>query len=111
VVLKHLGPDHPVYGLQSRGLAKPAPLPKTMEDMSRFRDFRPGGFRGDVTFFTATLTQNEIRRKVDAWLPYVDGRLVNHEIACRHEHMMQAGPIAEIGPLLAARLGGMAVAM
>ncbi|WP_158839840.1 alpha/beta fold hydrolase [Saccharothrix deserti] len=34
-LLPHLGPRHPVYGLQSRGLRRPEPLPVDMAELAR----------------------------------------------------------------------------
>ena len=34
-LLPHLGADHPVYGLQSRGLRRPEPLPASMPELAR----------------------------------------------------------------------------
>lgn len=34
-LLPHIGADHPVYGLQSRGLRRPEPLPASMPEMAR----------------------------------------------------------------------------
>jgi amino acid adenylation domain-containing protein len=33
-LLKHLGPDYPIYGLQARGLARPEPYPTSVEQMA-----------------------------------------------------------------------------
>ncbi len=73
-------------------------------NMAAFRAFTPRRFDGDVVFCTASLTTAEIRQTFADWAPYVDGHIENHEIACRHEHMMRPGPIAEVGQVLAARL-------
>lgn len=32
--MKYLGPDYPVYGIQARGLARPGPLPASIEQMA-----------------------------------------------------------------------------
>lgn len=34
-LFRHIGAEHPVYGLQSRGLRRPEPLPATMAEMAR----------------------------------------------------------------------------
>ncbi|MNZ56835.1 Dimodular nonribosomal peptide synthase [compost metagenome] len=34
-LMKHLGMDYPIYGLQARGIARSEALPKTMEDMTK----------------------------------------------------------------------------
>ncbi|MGH3941364.1 MAG: amino acid adenylation domain-containing protein [Pseudonocardiaceae bacterium] len=33
-LMKHLGPDYPIYAVQARGLARPEPLPKSIEQMA-----------------------------------------------------------------------------
>lgn len=33
-LMRHLGPDHPIYGLQSRGIAEPGELPTTVEEIA-----------------------------------------------------------------------------
>jgi thioesterase domain-containing protein len=75
-------------------------------NLTLFRGFTPRRFRGDVLFLTATLTQPEIRRTVDTWLPYIDGRIDNHEIVCRHELMMRPAHVADVGRVFAAHLSG-----
>ncbi|MFI0819507.1 amino acid adenylation domain-containing protein [Streptomyces sp. NPDC021098] len=47
-LLRHLGPDRPVYGLQARGLARPEAYPETMDDLvtdcvERIRSVQPTG--------------------------------------------------------------------
>ncbi|MFC7342285.1 amino acid adenylation domain-containing protein [Saccharopolyspora griseoalba] len=57
-------------------------------------------FRGDVLFFTATVNQAKESLTPEMWRPYVDGRVVNHDIACEHKDMTRAGPIAEIAAVV-----------
>ncbi|MBV8542702.1 MAG: hypothetical protein JO268_19580 [Pseudonocardiales bacterium] len=40
----------------------------------------------------------------EAWQPYVDGTIETHAIVSRHDRMMQSGALAQIGPILAAKL-------
>ncbi|PZF89770.1 hypothetical protein C1I99_25210 [Micromonospora deserti] len=67
---QHLDPDRPVYGLQARGLAEPAALPATLEDMAadyvqQIRAVQPHGpyhllgwsFGGLVAYSAATQLQ------------------------------------------------------
>ena len=47
-LIKHLGPDYPVYGLQARGLAGDEPMPATIDEMAadyveQIRTVRPTG--------------------------------------------------------------------
>ncbi|RRO19421.1 non-ribosomal peptide synthetase [Saccharopolyspora rhizosphaerae] len=57
-------------------------------------------FRGDVLFFTATV--NPVKESLSSamWQPYVDGAVVDHEIACEHKDMTQPGPLAEIAAIV-----------
>ncbi|MFD9128552.1 amino acid adenylation domain-containing protein [Kitasatospora sp. NPDC059571] len=69
-LLRHLGPDRPVYGLQARGLGGPGPMPGTVEEMAadyaaRIRTVQPKGpyhllgwsFGGQVAHAAACLLQ------------------------------------------------------
>ncbi|MDX3225470.1 non-ribosomal peptide synthase/polyketide synthase [Streptomyces sp. ME19-01-6] len=38
------------------------------------------------------------------WRPYVEGRVLTHPVRCRHQEMMLPEPLAEIGPVITARL-------
>jgi amino acid adenylation domain-containing protein len=47
-LMRHLGPDYPIYGVQARGLARPEPLPTSIEQMAadyagQIRKVQPGG--------------------------------------------------------------------
>lgn len=47
-LFRHVGTDHPIYGLQSLGLRRPEPLPATMDEMvrdftDRIRRIQPDG--------------------------------------------------------------------
>nr|WP_052405169.1 non-ribosomal peptide synthetase [Streptomyces varsoviensis] len=47
-LLAHIGPEHPVYGLQARGIGKPEPLPATVEEaaadyLAHLRAVQPEG--------------------------------------------------------------------
>jgi amino acid adenylation domain-containing protein/non-ribosomal peptide synthase protein (TIGR01720 family) len=67
-------------------------------------DFTPSRFQGDLLFFTSTLDRPEDTPTPDAWRPYVDGTIEIYDIASRHDRMTQSGPLAQIGPILAAKL-------
>ncbi|MFK3984766.1 amino acid adenylation domain-containing protein [Micromonospora sp. NPDC050397] len=79
----------------------------TANNLACARRYRPDRFDGDLLFFTARLTQAELRQSVTDWHPYVAGRIDNREIDCRHEQMLRTGPVADLAPLLAARLGAL----
>ncbi|AXI80468.1 non-ribosomal peptide synthase/polyketide synthase [Peterkaempfera bronchialis] len=67
-------------------------------------DFVPGEFNGDLLLFNSTIDRTEDNAGPGIWRPYIAGRIESHEIATRHNRMTQAGSLAQIGPILAARL-------
>jgi nonribosomal peptide synthetase DhbF len=67
--------------------------------------FSPGVFRGELLHVAATLGRTAESPRVQAWEPYVAGRIEDHDIACTHSDMTAPGPLAEIGRLLALKLG------
>ena len=67
-------------------------------------DFTPSVFHGDLLLFTATVDQPQDVPTADAWIPYIDGHVETHPISSTHSRMMQPGPLAHIGPILAAKL-------
>ncbi|MGW2489088.1 non-ribosomal peptide synthetase [Streptomyces sp. NPDC001606] len=76
-----------------------------VENLIRVRDqFRPERYRGDVLFFVAAQEPGRPPSFAEPWLPYVDGRVLEHRIACTHMEMMNARPAREIGDLVAKAL-------
>ncbi|OII61502.1 hypothetical protein BJP40_05135 [Streptomyces sp. CC53] len=72
-----------------------------VENLIRVRDeFRPERYRGDVLFFVADEEPGRPPAFGEPWLPYVDGRLLEHRIPCTHMQMMDARPAREIGDVL-----------
>jgi amino acid adenylation domain-containing protein len=77
-------------------------------------DFTPGQFHGDLLLLTSTIheptiyqpkiPQPEDAPTPEAWKPYIDGTIETHAIDGRHDRMMQSGALAQIGPILAAKL-------
>ncbi|WP_425557658.1 amino acid adenylation domain-containing protein, partial [Kitasatospora cystarginea] len=67
-------------------------------------DFVPGRFEGDLLLFNSTIDRAEDNAGPGTWRPYVAGRIESHEITTRHDRMTQPGSLAQIGPILAARL-------
>ena len=59
---------------------------------------KPERYRGDVLLFIAAAENHRFSR--DAWAPYIDGRIEEHEIACGHHDMMQPAAAAQIGRIL-----------
>lgn len=78
-------------------------------------DFDPGRFDGDLLLFTSTIYEPTVYQPKtpppedvptpEAWRPYVSGTIETHAIVSRHDRMMQSGALAQIGPILAAKLG------
>ncbi|HEY9345887.1 MAG TPA: amino acid adenylation domain-containing protein, partial [Inquilinus sp.] len=67
--------------------------------------FVPGIVRSDVLLFRATVVEKEENLgSPDAWLPYVKGRIIVHDVACQHGRMMRPDALARLGPILAAAL-------
>jgi nonribosomal peptide synthetase DhbF len=65
----------------------------------------PQRYRGDLLFFRSTVIPDWFEPIApETWKPYVDGRIEQHDINCRHKDMCQPGPLAEIGRILADKL-------
>ncbi|MBA8923573.1 amino acid adenylation domain-containing protein [Kutzneria viridogrisea] len=62
----------------------------------------PDFFPGDLLLFTSTLDPRVATP--EAWRPYVGGAIENHDIVSRHHRMTQPESLAQIGPILAAKL-------
>lgn len=76
--------------------------------VSILSDFSPGRFHGDLTFFHSTVVQDWFDPiDPETWLPYIDGRIEQHDVNCQHKDLCQQGPLAEIGRVLAAKLNAL----
>ncbi|MBV9010731.1 MAG: amino acid adenylation domain-containing protein, partial [Pseudonocardiales bacterium] len=64
----------------------------------------PRVFHGDLLLFTATLDRPQDAPTPDAWRPYIDGNIETYRISSTHGRLMQPGSLAQIGPILAAKL-------
>ncbi|MER7715442.1 amino acid adenylation domain-containing protein [Streptomyces flaveolus] len=67
-------------------------------------DFVPAEFDGDLLLFNSTIDRDGDDAGPATWRPYLTGRIESHEITTRHNKMTEAGSLAQIGPILAARL-------
>ncbi|WP_405944658.1 non-ribosomal peptide synthase/polyketide synthase [Streptomyces sp. NBC_00932] len=67
-------------------------------------DFVPGKYDGDLLLFNSTIDRGDDDAGPEVWRPYITGRIESHEITTRHDQMTQAGSLAQIGPILAARI-------
>lgn len=64
--------------------------------------FVPGRFGGDLLFFRSTVIPEWFDPIApETWLSHIDGRIVQHDIACRHKDLCQPEPLSQIGRLLA----------
>ncbi|MBD0673833.1 non-ribosomal peptide synthetase, partial [Streptomyces sp. CBMA156] len=64
----------------------------------------PGTYEGDLLLFNSTIDRVEDSAGAGSWRPHVTGRIDSHDITTRHDRMTQPGSLAQIGPVLAARL-------
>jgi len=62
-------------------------------------------FHGDIVFVQAEGSRPGIPDASKEWQPYVSGTIDHYALCCGHFEMMKPGPAAEIGSLLAARIG------
>ena len=67
------------------------------------RTFVPQRFDGAMTLFVATVS--ETKPPVETWNTHISGEIKVHPIDCAHDNMMDPGPAAKIGTVLAAELG------
>jgi len=68
-------------------------------------EYMPRRYKGDLLFFRSTVIPEWFDPiEPEAWLPYIDGRIIQYDIECRHKDMCQPGPLAEIGRILADQL-------
>ncbi|MGW0580072.1 alpha/beta fold hydrolase, partial [Streptomyces sp. NPDC002920] len=68
--------------------------------------FEPAVFDGDMLLFNSTIDRDRDSPGADVWRPYVTGSIDSYDITARHDRMTQPGSLAQIGPLLAARITG-----
>jgi len=67
-------------------------------------NFVPDTYRGHVLLFTSTIDQHGTTSTAEAWKSYIKGNITTYEVAFRHKEMMDVGPLAEIGPIIAREL-------
>ncbi|WP_236008804.1 amino acid adenylation domain-containing protein [Actinomadura physcomitrii] len=67
--------------------------------------YRPGRYRGDVVFFTALRGRTaDSPTGPSNWGPLVEGRIEDYPLDVEHHFLLEPGPAAEMGAVLAARL-------
>jgi thioesterase domain-containing protein/UDP:flavonoid glycosyltransferase YjiC (YdhE family) len=69
------------------------------------QDHRPGRVHGRVLFVASTQTTTTTTAKLASWGDHLGGTIDVVEVDCRHEHLLNPGPVARIGAEIAARLG------
>ncbi|MFC5722345.1 amino acid adenylation domain-containing protein [Streptomyces gamaensis] len=89
-------------GLGDRSLS--AVVDIVINNARLMRAHRHRVFHGDVLFFTAAAPRPEDWLTVDAWRPYVDGALVNHDLDCLHPHLTQPAQLDGIAARIVERL-------
>jgi amino acid adenylation domain-containing protein len=68
-------------------------------------EYRPGRFRGDIVFFTALRGRTgDSPTGRSNWGPLVEGEIEDYPIDVDHHLLMEPGPAAEMGAVLAAKL-------
>ncbi|MDX3381008.1 non-ribosomal peptide synthase/polyketide synthase [Streptomyces niveiscabiei] len=66
--------------------------------------FEPAVFQGEMLLFNSTIDREQDSPGADVWQPYVDGPITSYDITARHDRMTQPGALAQLGPVLAARI-------
>ncbi|WP_343310886.1 amino acid adenylation domain-containing protein [Bacillus atrophaeus] len=70
--------------------------------------YTPKTYHGSLLFFRSTVIPEWFDPiEPDSWMQYVNGRIEQHDIDCRHKDLCQPGPLAEIGQILAEKLDEM----
>ncbi|MFG2091540.1 amino acid adenylation domain-containing protein [Spirillospora sp. NPDC048824] len=68
-------------------------------------EYRPGRFRGDIVFFTALQGRTgDSPTARSNWGPLVEGEIEDYPVDVDHHLLMEPGPAAEMGAVLAAKL-------
>ncbi|WP_243713166.1 amino acid adenylation domain-containing protein [Actinomadura sp. 6K520] len=68
-------------------------------------EYRPGRFRGDIVFFTALQGRTaDSPTGRSNWGPLVEGEIEDYPLDIDHHLLMEPGPAAEMGAVLAAKL-------
>ena len=95
--------DGPLHGFPLAGLAA---LPEVFAgNGNALLRHRTGHYQGGLLLFRAA--QDDHPADPRAWQRHVGGSVEVHDIGCRHGDMLQAGPLTEIGPIVADRLAHM----
>ncbi|MER6299869.1 non-ribosomal peptide synthase/polyketide synthase [Kitasatospora sp. NPDC001539] len=94
--------DSAIAGLEERHIEA---LARVGTNIARItRDFGLDRFRGDLLMFVAAVGKEGSANTPALWEPYVEGRVIRHDLAFTHNDLTTAAAWAEIGPLLAQSL-------
>jgi nonribosomal peptide synthetase DhbF len=94
--------DHPLRDASEQTLTAMLHDYRIARDARRTRT--PGVFRGDVLAFTAAASAPASVTATGTWSPYVDGRITEHRVACRHEELLQPEHVGVVAAAVAAAL-------
>ncbi|MFI7103506.1 amino acid adenylation domain-containing protein [Streptomyces sp. NPDC050161] len=92
--------EHPSLGEHQRATATKV-FANTVKLLPTFTE---SVFDGDLLYFHATQGKPAHAPSGEAWRPLVTGRITSHDVACTHNAMTQAAPLAHIGRELATYL-------
>ncbi|WP_416971231.1 non-ribosomal peptide synthase/polyketide synthase [Streptomyces sp. 4F14] len=70
--------------------------------------FEPAVFQGEMLLFNSTIDREQDSPGAHVWQPYVDGPITSYDITARHDRMTRPGALAQLGPVLAARIAELA---
>lgn len=72
-----------------------------MNSVRLLGEYQPKTYQGDILFFRSTIIPDWFTPiDPEAWAPYINGTIEQHDIHCRHKDMCQPKPLAEIGVIL-----------
>jgi amino acid adenylation domain-containing protein len=94
--------DHPLRDISEGSLR--AMLHDYRTARSARRTHVPGVFRGNVLAFTAATSAPPAVTAVGTWAPYVDGRITERRVACRHEDMLHPAHLGTVATAVADEL-------
>ncbi|MER6623335.1 non-ribosomal peptide synthase/polyketide synthase [Streptomyces sp. NPDC000931] len=90
--------DSAIAGLEERHIEA---LARVGNNIARITaDFSLDRFRGEALVFVATEGKEGSQYTPELWDPYVEGRVVRHDIDCSHNDMTKSGAWSKIGPIL-----------
>ncbi|WP_238782632.1 amino acid adenylation domain-containing protein [Streptomyces monomycini] len=92
-------------GLSDRTLS--AVVDIVVNNARLMREHQHRVFTGDALFFTAAAPRAEDWLTRDAWTPYIQGGLANHDVDCLHPQMTQPRWMDGIAAVVAARLAAL----